>query len=494
MTLSRTDSLLESRITYRGLIGLTLLLFAMSNLPWQLDDYDQAKQAFTSFEMVEQGHWFYQHTPNERVATKPPLVGWISAATYTLTRWWDGAWRLPSFAAATALLILIGRTTREAYGLSAAIVAASAFGLNLFSPRLATLVRTDMPLTLVIFLLGSQIWKKVSSQRAIEPWTSRDRVIAFVLLTAAMLIKGPIVYAFLLPGIVAYQWRRRRLGGTSAWCGWWPWVASLGVFLAWAIGGMLWAPGFYENVVVKEFAGRFTETVHRPQPIYFYVTQLTYKFLPWSIVLLAFATAIVRSNRVRLRESWTRMSPNIFWLVCWSVGGLIVMSLIPSKRPDRIFPIVPPLCLLVAAQFARLKLHPQLGNSVVRWSEAAILLACVFSTVYSAQKIVSGFRDGDDALINFANEVRSAASTHQWRYEVVKAKDEGMLLYLRRTRFLDPDEALAGWNSGEINAVVAPNEKLPQLLPQLSGAKVVVESSTTRNDNRPRYALLVREL
>mgnify|MGYP006920623902 CR=1 FL=1 len=33
-------------------------------------------------------------------------------------------------------------------------------------------------------------------------------------------------------------------------------------------------------------------------------------------------------------------------------GGLIVMSLIPSKRLDRIFPVIPPLCLLLAAQIS----------------------------------------------------------------------------------------------------------------------------------------------
>jgi len=44
------------------------------------------------------------------------------------------------------------------------------------------------------------------------------------------------------------------------------------------------------------------------------------------------------------------MSAETFWLLCWSLGGLIAMSLIPSKRVDRIFPIVPPLCLLLGAQ------------------------------------------------------------------------------------------------------------------------------------------------
>src|ERR1043166_10289880 len=77
--------------------AIAVVLFLITNLPWQLDDYDQAKQAFTSFEMVKQGRWFYQHTPHEHVATKPPLVGWISAGIFSLTRSWDAAWRLPSF-------------------------------------------------------------------------------------------------------------------------------------------------------------------------------------------------------------------------------------------------------------------------------------------------------------------------------------------------------------------------------------------------------------
>src|SRR3954463_2355649 len=84
-----------------GIVALiALIILLVTNLPWQLDDYDQAKQAFTSFEMVKQGHWLYQHTPRGRVATKPPLVALTSAALLYSPRSWDLAWRLPSFAAA----------------------------------------------------------------------------------------------------------------------------------------------------------------------------------------------------------------------------------------------------------------------------------------------------------------------------------------------------------------------------------------------------------
>src|SRR5262245_32081250 len=231
-----THSLLEDRRTLWIIVALIVVLFAIANLPWHLDDYDQAKQAFTSFEMVKEGHWLYQHTPHERVATKPPLVGWISATIFVVMRSWEIAWHLPSLVAALALAFVLFGAAKNAYGKVAALIALSAFGLNLLSPRLATLVRTDMPLAFVIFLIGLLIWEKIRCEYG---WKRRDQVYFFLLLTAAMLIKGPIIYAFLLPGIALFQLHRgrARLEGTpirntsGAWPGWWPWVASLAIFL-----------------------------------------------------------------------------------------------------------------------------------------------------------------------------------------------------------------------------------------------------------------------
>src|SRR5213078_2851587 len=224
---------------------------------------------------VKEGHWLYQHTPHERVATKPPLVGWISAALFAVTRSWEIAWRLPSLVAALALAFVLFRAAKDAYGKVAAVIALSAFGLNLLSPRLGTLVRTDMPLALVIFLIGVLIWQRVRHE---DEWKLRDQVYVFILLTAAMLIKGPIVYAFLLPGIALFQLCRGRArppgapqtNSGSAWSGWWPWLASLAIFLIWVIGGIGFQPQFYQEVVMREFVGRFGETIHRPQPLFFY--------------------------------------------------------------------------------------------------------------------------------------------------------------------------------------------------------------------------------
>src|SRR5258708_19377451 len=143
-----TGGLLEDRRTLWVVAALIIVLFAIANLPWQLDDYDQAKQAFTSFEMVKEGHWLYQHTPHERVATKPPLVGWMSAALLAVTRSWEIAWRLPSVPAALALAFVLFRAAKDAYGKVAAVIAVGAFGLLLLRPRLPPLALPPIPLAL----------------------------------------------------------------------------------------------------------------------------------------------------------------------------------------------------------------------------------------------------------------------------------------------------------------------------------------------------------
>jgi len=473
-------SLMQDRRILWLLGFIILVLFSIGNLPWQLDDYDQAKQAFTSFQMVNEGKWLYQNTPRGAVATKPPLVGWTSAALFTVTRSWELAWRLPSLLAAVAILILLFRSSRPAYGQVAAFVASAAFGLNLLSPRLATLVRTDMPLALVIFVIGLVTWNKI---RKNEPWQPNDRLVMFAWLTAGMLIKGPVIWAFLLPGIIAYEWWRRR-SGVSAFCGVWPWIASLGVFLIWAIAGIQLVPGFYDQVVLREFLGRFGGEVHRAQPLLFYIPHLLQKFAPWS--LLVIGLGLLALQRARWQRSNLKASPETVWLICWIAGGILVMSLLPSKRVDRVFPVIPPLCLLLAAQIRSFAVgrHP-------RWLVGVMVFAVVFAGGYVGWKVSSGYKDHRYALVDFGREVRHDAAVNHWRYAAIASRDEGMLLYLRQSAFMPSSRAVADWNGGNIDALVVSVDDEAGLTPQLQPGPVVARRSLTA-PGRGSYLLITR--
>jgi 4-amino-4-deoxy-L-arabinose transferase-like glycosyltransferase len=493
-------------------LGVAFLL--VTNLPWQLDDYDQAKQAYTSFEMVKEGHWLYQHTPHERIATKPPLVGWVSAGIYLISRSWALAWRLPSFLAAIALALLLFRAGRV-YGPTAAVVATSAFVFNLLTPRLATLVRTDMPLAFAISAVGLLIWNKI---RLRQQWSRQDRWLLFALLTAAMLIKGPIVYAFLLPGmIVAAIYDRRKFRSpavtncpdSTSWSGWWPWILSLTIFLLWAIAGSVFVPGFYDQVVSREFLGRFGETIHRPQPLLFYIPHLLHKFFPWSVLTIAvgfFPFRFYKFDRLKRSSSQAptdteaardeldgqrpssfatgvlgKVSPGTLWLICWIFGGLIVMSIIPSKRVDRIFPIIPPLCLLLSSQIGNgrngsasdptpARPGPSRMGISAPYFYIALTIAIAFAGGYSGFKVFTGYRNHRNALVEFGRKVRLEAATHNWRYEVLKSNDEGMLLYLEKLHFIDPAQAIQSWNDGTVNALVLPAKAMPVVMGDLNGA------------------------
>ena len=494
------ETSLFRRRTFWLIAAVIVVLFAIGNLPWQLDDYDQAKQAFTSFQMVNEGRWLYQQTPHQHVATKPPLVGWISAALFIVTRSWDLAWRLPSLVAAVALALLLFRSAESAYGLTAGLIALGAFGLNLLTPRLATLVRTDMPLALVIFAIGLLIWKKIRDETG---WRLRDRFYLFGLLTVAMLIKGPIVYAFLLPGVVlnavaVAQWATRtpRIARRlQIWPGWWPWIASLALFLLWVTGGIVLQPGFFDEVVMREFMARFGETIHRPQPLYFYLPHLLHKFAPWSLLLLAIAFVDLSSRNWRLRAAFREMSPEVFWLLCWSLGGLIVMSLIPSKRVDRIFPVIPPLCLLLAAQIGRVgalgRLPKAFGTTPRLYLAMTLVFAILFTGGYTISKVISGYRHHRDALAVFGSNVRRDAKTHHWRYEAVSAKDESLLLYLQKTRFIEPAEAITEWNRGNLDALVVSTQKASGLVRDLRDAALSDLKSTARKEEQEKSYVLI---
>jgi hypothetical protein len=168
------------------------------------------------------------------------------------------------------------------------------------------------------------------------------------------------------------------------------------------------------------------------------------------------------------------------------------MSLIPSKRVDRIFPVIPPLCLVLAAQIPARDGAARLPIGAARrtrlWAVAAVVLAILFTGGYTGWKVITGYRDHRDALAAFGRNVRHEADTHHWRYEVVSAKDEGLLLYLQKMHFIEPQRAITEWNNGNADALVASKEKAAMMMPKLRNAVVAdVEEAQTKN-----YVLITR--
>ena len=208
--------------------------------------------------------------------------------------------------------------------------------------------------------------------------------------------------------------------------------------------------------------------------------------------MLGFCIAEIRRNKRLIVRAIT---PATSWLLLWSFTGLAIMSLVPSKRVDRVYSVVPPLCLLLAAQVASVPSDAEHRRKYMRWLVAALAFAVLFTGGYTAWKVTFAYRDHLDGLCRFGDKVRAEATAHGWRYEVISgfSGSEGMLLYLERPHFVEPEEAVRQWNSGALDALAVPVNVKPELLPQLSPRGVsVLQSAHRASEPRVDYELFVK--
>lgn len=475
--------LAESKRWRVFILAFGVILLATANLPWHLDDYDQAKQAYVSYEIIHTGNWWFQHTPKGATASKPPFLGWVSAALYHLTGSWEVAWRLPCFLAALAILwILLKEGDRIRPGVGG-LLAVSAFVLTFLTPRLATLVRTDMPLSLTIFAAGLLIYRQI---RKGGPWSRNARLGFAGILTVSLFIKGPLIYGFLLPGLLAYWWTQRKKASPGGfWPGWWPFIVPLLIFLLWIIAGVLVSDRFYSDVVEREFLSRFVSAGKKGeklQPFWFYLPHLFHKFLPWSLALLALPY-LLKTVRSKLRED-----SSAWWLVCWTLGGIVFMTLLPSKRVDRIYPVLLPAALLVPIVFQmawdRLRVRAFAGLCMVA--------ATLMWGGYYLFVIPEGFFRDDQNLQRVGSRFHELVREKGWSdYGIVSSKDEGMIIYGRGLYFTDPWKAAEDLCNGSVDALLVPERHVPHILSKCPQG-VVLQEFKTPGKNEKGYAVLSR--
>ena len=132
--------------------------------------------------------------------------------------------------------------------------------------------------------------------------------------------------------------------------------------------------------------------------------------------MIAIAVIDLRSRQWRIGAAFREMSPEVLWLVCWSLGGLIALSIIPSKRVDRIFPVIPPFCLLLAAQIGKMSFREQLRERVYQWSAAALLLSILVTSGYTIAKVISGYRPS--TAVRMPRKSRADSPHSSWGVEL----------------------------------------------------------------------------
>ncbi len=341
----------------RGPVAALLALCALLYLPglgardfWEPDEPEFALLART---MAERGDWVVPWQNGASYAEKPPLLYWATILATGGGRAFEGdaAWapflaRLPSAAAATALVLGLYLFARRPHGRRAAFLAALVLATAGRFAWQARFLQTDMLFTAAA---AGAVMLFLAADRAEGPRPAGGLLVAaWVLLALSVLAKGPLgpvlAAAALVPHLVlGGAARARRALGTPAH------LAGLLLFAAVAVPwyllvrdrlGPVEGPEFLRQNLVEQNLGRTADSYSHAQPPWYYLLTLPGDFGPWTPLLVV---ALAWTVRRCVREK----HPDARLVMAWFLPAFLLLSFVSSKQGKYLLPLFPPLALAV---------------------------------------------------------------------------------------------------------------------------------------------------
>lgn len=311
---------------------------------WPLFDPDEGRNALISLEMARSGDYLLPTLAGLPFLDKPFLYFAAAAASI---RWLgpdELAARLPSAVFALGIVGMVFCEARRKFGAAPARVAALACAsmpLFLVFARIAIL---DSCLSFFVVAAILSFERCVEAHGGERPARFRAwNVAAWAAIALGVLVKGPVALLVPLLVVVPYAaWLRRSRAV------WWPGgpLLLVAVLVPWLAALEHRAPGFLRYALVTEtFARIATNRLHRTEPFWYFVPFVVVAAFPWSwLALSGMRGAVARS-----RESPETRRTLVF-LALWFLVPLIFFSVVRSKRPQYLVPLLPALALMVAWQ------------------------------------------------------------------------------------------------------------------------------------------------
>ena len=332
-------------------LAMVVLFFAFL---WvrPLNNPDEGRYAEIPREMVATGDYVTPRLNGVKYFEKPPLMYWLSAATFEVAgvneftaRAWNAGFALMGVLMAYA-------AGRALYGRTAGWWSAGVLATSLLYYALSQIVLLDMA---VAVTMSGALFAFVFAMRQPPGATRRWLFLAFYASMAlAVLTKGLI--GFVLPCAVAFVW----VLTLNKWRALWPFYPILGtlVLLGIAAPWHLLAEQANHSVVkehdfawfyfIHEHYLRFTTKIHgRYEPWWFFGPVLLLGLFPW----VAFVGQAVRSA---LTGGWRgRQSHAEAWfLVIWIGFITLFFSKSDSKLIPYILPVFPAVAVLIGGYLA----------------------------------------------------------------------------------------------------------------------------------------------
>lgn len=360
-----------------GLVFYLTLFFQLGNLAFV--GADEPRYARVAEEMNLRGQYVTPTLQFQPWLEKPPLLYWLSAASFRLFGVSEWAARLPvalfAAAAAVAAAFLALRFAGARAALFTLLILPTS-GLYFVYARAAS---TDMPLTASFTV--AMVCGFLATRSRSPVWG----VAAGLALALAVLAKGPVAlllfgatflfYFFVKPHLF-WSWRQILSGAPIFLAAAVPWY-----WLVWKENGFDFIATFWWNHHLARFV---TSIHHHSQPFWFYVAVLIPGFFPWAFFL---PSAVRRLWRLRSRLWNGEELPEVFlWL--WFLVPFVFFSLSESKLAGYILPGLPALALLVAVEWDHY-LEAEIGSYRLIRPELAVLSA---ATVVLVVVLVVGFQ------------------------------------------------------------------------------------------------------
>ena len=329
----------ETRIRWREpllIVAVCLTLYLMGNARTGLWDRDEPRNAVAVHEMRARGDWLFPTFNGEPRHHKPILNYWLMGLATAVVGETPAGARLHSALAGTGTCLLVWLLGRRMLGARGGLLAALMLAVSPIMVVESKLATTDA--TLMLWLVGCWFCLWELSRRE----SGRIAATFWVLLSLAMLTKGPVGPAFLL------------LSGALAW--WWGWPArtvwrrlhprrGLLAFVLlsapWYLMMLLGTKGEFLRVAVNQQLVQRVSTgmEQHGAPPGFYLALSVIVFFPWSCLA---PMAVLGAWRRRKQD------PTLAFLLGWVIGPLILLECVQTKLIHYYLPSYAALALLAA--------------------------------------------------------------------------------------------------------------------------------------------------
>jgi 4-amino-4-deoxy-L-arabinose transferase-like glycosyltransferase len=329
------------------LLACSYVFFFLHLGSYSLKEPDEGRYAEIPREMVEQGDYLVPHLNYVRYFEKPPLLYWVTAASYKLLGVGEWSFRIPNALMALFCVLATYAFAVRRFGRKVAFVSSlilmSSFGFF----AMARVVTTDMLFAFLLFASLLSFYQFYLEKRRLFLHLFSAS------LALAVLAKGPVALILLAVTILVFLFFEKRLSFLREL------VSPIGLLLfiviaaPWFIVMSIREKEFFDFFFVDQHILRFLTSKHkRSGPLYYFIPVLFGGLFPWSFFI---PRAIARY--------WRKSELRLFFI--WSCVVFIFFSVSGSKLPPYILPIYPALAILLGYLFCEVWGERPRGNGEI---------------------------------------------------------------------------------------------------------------------------------